>query len=338
MSEHYYENQRIIALNEYTNILNALNLLNVKFSQLCDHIEIDKLPDFINKLIDNLQLALSTMIDSIYTEEKIVMLLEYRFNNLEWKIISQAAKHKVSTIGRHQTALYISGTLSVRDKFKYFDHIMETNELPHYTFKTPFQLDKQVEMFALTDLPSVNEADYPIALAEFIYSLKSQSQGRILILFTSLRLLEEVYELVNPMLEPKQILSQHESNDLAHTKALFKKKKDAILFGTESFWEGIDLEAESIDHLVITRLPFKYKEDPYLNLLSTKENVFTGFALPEAVLKFKQGIGRLIRHETDYGKIYVTDKRILTANYRKFFSESIKPITIKPVERANVFK
>ncbi|WP_042355294.1 ATP-dependent DNA helicase DinG [Bacillus rubiinfantis] len=205
---------------------------------------------------------------------------------------------------------------------------------------SPFDYQKQVQFFIPNDLPEINTVamdEFVITLSEHIISIAEASKGRMMVLFTSYEMLKSTYDLIKEsgFLNEYVLLAQGISSGSA-TRLLrnFKRYDKAILLGTSSFWEGVDIPGEDLSCLCIVRLPFSPPDEPLTEaksklILERGGNPFNEYALPEAVLRFKQGFGRLIRTNTDRGVIVVMDKRIVTTHYGSSFLNSIPPVTVK---------
>jgi ATP-dependent DNA helicase DinG len=161
------------------------------------------------------------------------------------------------------------------------------------------------------------------------------TNGKAFVLFTSYRMMDEVYEVVSDYLDGLGIVSFKQGGELSRSQMLdaFKKDTDSVLFGTSSFWEGVDVQGESLSNVIITKLPFEVPTHPVMEakIKQVEEqggNSFMEFSLPEAILRLKQGFGRLIRTKTDKGMVVILDPRVTTKFYGKHFLNSLPPCTI----------
>ncbi|WP_251554142.1 ATP-dependent DNA helicase DinG [Neobacillus muris] len=241
-----------------------------------------------------------------------------------------------------QGIVITSATLTVNHSFTYVMKELGLDPIgvQQLVIPSPFEYKDQVQMLIPSDLPEVNAVsldEYVIAISEQIISLAEATNGRMLILFTAYDMLKKTYELIREsgFLEDYVLIAQGiTGGSRMRLTRSFQRFEKALLFGTGSFWEGVDIPGEDLSCLVIVRLPFSPPEEPITQakcqmIEEHGGNPFTEFALPEAVLRFKQGFGRLIRSETDRGIIVVFDKRIMTTNYGKYFLQSIPPVSIK---------
>ncbi|NHM29153.1 ATP-dependent DNA helicase DinG [Neobacillus terrae] len=235
-----------------------------------------------------------------------------------------------------------SATLTVNQAFDYIIDLLGLKGIPSSSVQipSPFKYESQVQLLITDDLPEINSVpadEYVAAITEHIISIAEATRGRMLILFTSQDMLKKTYELIKEsgFLDEFAIIAQGiTSGSRSRLTRNFKKFDKAILLGTSSFWEGVDIPGEDLTCLVIVRLPFSSPDDPLTeakcDVIKQKGgNPFSEYSLPEAILRFKQGFGRLIRTEQDRGVIVVFDKRIVTARYGRDFLKSIPPIKVK---------
>jgi ATP-dependent DNA helicase DinG len=235
-----------------------------------------------------------------------------------------------------------SATLTVNKSFHYMKKELgldgaSTTEL---VVPSPFAYKDQVQMFVPEDLPEINSVsldEYVISITEHIISIAEATKGRMLLLFTAYDMLKKTYELIKEsgFLDEYVLIAQGiTSGSRTRLTRNFQRYEKAILLGTSSFWEGVDIPGEDLSCLVIVRLPFSPPDEPLTEakcqLIEKRGgNPFSEYSLPEAVLRFKQGFGRLIRTQNDKGVVVVFDKRIVTTNYGKYFLASVPPVTIK---------
>jgi DNA polymerase-3 subunit epsilon/ATP-dependent DNA helicase DinG len=154
----------------------------------------------------------------------------------------------------------------------------------------------------------------------------------MLALFTSYAQLQRTSNRISPILsrEDIQVYEQGEGASPNMLLETFRETERAVLLGTRAFWEGVDVPGEALSVLMIVKLPFDVPSDPIVSARSeTFEDPFYQYALPEAILRFRQGFGRLIRTQTDRGVVAILDKRVLTKRYGRFFMESLPNCTFK---------
>lgn len=247
-----------------------------------------------------------------------------------------------------KSVVITSATLTVDQSYRYITKELglegfSPNEL---TIPSPFDYHNQVQLLIPEDLPeikSVSTEEYAAAITEHIITIAEETKGRMLILFTANEMLKQTYELIKDsgFLADFAIIAQGITGG-SQTRLMrnFKRYEKAILLGTGSFWEGVNLPGEDLTCLIIVRLPFSPPNDPFTKakcefVQQHGGNAFLDYSLPEAILRFKQGFGRLIRTETDRGIIIVLDKRIVSTNYGHAFLKSIPDIKITtgPVDK-----
>jgi ATP-dependent DNA helicase DinG len=235
-----------------------------------------------------------------------------------------------------------SATLTVNQSYGFImkELGLDLGSTKTLTIPSPFNYENQVQLLLPDDLPtikSVSSDEYVIAITEHLISIAEATRGRMLILFTAHDMLRKTYDLIKEsgFLEDFAIIAQGiTSGSRTRLTRNFQRYEKAILLGTSSFWEGIDIPGEDLSCLVMVRLPFSSPNEPYTEakceyVKNLGGNAFTDYSLPEAILRFKQGFGRLIRTENDRGIMVVFDNRIISTKYGDHFLKSIPPIPVK---------
>ncbi|MED4226835.1 ATP-dependent DNA helicase DinG [Neobacillus cucumis] len=241
-----------------------------------------------------------------------------------------------------KAVILTSATLSVNHSFKYImrEIGLEADSTVHMTIPSPFKYKDQVQLLIPDDLPEINSVsldEYVIAITEHIITIAEAARGRLLILFTAYDMLKKTYDLIKEsgFLNEYVLIAQGiSSGSRSRLTRNFQRYEKAILLGTSSFWEGVDIPGEDLSCLVIVRLPFSPPDEPLVEakcqLIERQgRNAFSDYSLPEAILRFKQGFGRLIRNESDRGIVIIFDRRIVTTQYGKAFLKSIPSVPIK---------
>jgi Rad3-related DNA helicase len=181
---------------------------------------------------------------------------------------------------------------------------------------------------------------YTKAIAKEMYRLVEASRGRAFLLFSSKRMLDEVFEAIAPEL-PYPVLRQGDMTRIELTRR-FRETEGAVLFGLKSFWEGVDIAGEALSLVVIDKLPFDPPDDPVhearvAQMKARGENWFGIYVLPQAVLRLKQGLGRLLRTREDRGVMAILDTRLYTKGYGRLVINALPPArrstNIQDVER-----
>jgi Rad3-related DNA helicase/serine/threonine protein kinase len=207
-----------------------------------------------------------------------------------------------------------------------------------------FDYESNALLYLPRDLPEptygAGSDDYMKAIAREMYRLVKLSRGRAFLLFSSKRMLDRAYELMSPHL-PYPLLKQGDMTRLELTRR-FREEESAVLFGLKSFWEGVDIAGDTLSLVVIDKLPFDPPDDPVhearvAQMKAAGENWFGTYVLPQAVLRLKQGLGRLLRTRDDRGVMAILDTRIHTKGYGRLVLDALPPArrtaSIREVER-----
>ncbi|WP_029191066.1 ATP-dependent DNA helicase DinG [Ornithinibacillus scapharcae] len=234
-----------------------------------------------------------------------------------------------------------SATLTMKNSFSFIQKRLGLPKERVYTQKipSPFSYQEQVRVMVPSDFPEVtygNTDDFIAATCESILSLAEITNGRMLVLFTSYDMLRKSYYLLKEIMENDKfilIAQGISSGSRERLKKNFQTFDQSILLGTSSFWEGVDIPGDDLSCLMIVRLPFQPPNHPVyeakaIDMKQNGGNPFYDLALPNAVIRFKQGFGRLIRSTNDRGIVFVCDARIIKSSYGKYFTESIPKVPI----------
>lgn len=237
--------------------------------------------------------------------------------------------------------VFTSATIAIKNDFKYFkDSIGLNNEkVKEEVIHSPFDYNNNMVAYIPTDLPKTESNK---AIATFIFNEILATKGKTFVLFTANNTLYWIgNELRNDLERNGMTVFIQGDYNRSELVEKFKNAKNPVLFGTSSFWEGVDIKGEQLSNVIITKLPFGVPSDPINSAISEYlekkgKNKFKEFSLPEAIIKFKQGIGRLIRSKTDSGTITILDDRIIKMWYGKNFidalpTENIKKLTQKEI-------
>ena len=229
--------------------------------------------------------------------------------------------------------IFTSATLAVKSDFSHYINQMGLTNADTGYWSSPFDYDKQALFYAPPDMPDPNSPGYSASVAAAALPVIQASQGRAFVLCTSLRAMREIHALLKEAFEQNGIeyplLMQGESS---RTELLerFRKRGNAVLVGSQSFWEGVDVRGEALSCVIIDKLPFAPPDDPVLSARIDKlnaegKNAFMEYQLPYAVITLKQGAGRLIRDETDRGVLMICDPRLITKPYGRRIWQSLPP-------------
>jgi len=252
---------------------------------------------------------------------------------------------------KKQSVILTSATLAVEDSFQYSMTSMGLLDFEVVTKRiaTPFSYRDQARLLIPTDVPEIKDVEqnkFIEEIANKIIQIADVTKGRMLVLFTAYEMLEKTYYIVKaaPKMERFLVIGQGiSSGSRAKLTKNFKQHNQAILFGTSSFWEGIDIPGEDLSCIVIVRLPFSPPDHAVMaakaELMKREgKNAFMDLFLPQAILRFKQGFGRLIRARNDRGVVIVLDRRLKSKGYGKKFLKALPPIEIYEEETEQLLK
>jgi ATP-dependent DNA helicase DinG len=229
--------------------------------------------------------------------------------------------------------IFTSATLAVKSDFSHYLAQMGLQSAQTGFWESPFNYQQQALLYAPANMPDPNSPAYPASVAAISIPVIEASKGRAFILCTSLKAMREVHALLKEAFESKQmdypLLLQ---GDSTRTELLerFRHHGNAVLVGSQSFWEGVDVRGDALSVVIIDKLPFAPPDDPVLAARIDKmnedgKNAFMEYQLPYSVITLKQGAGRLIRDEKDRGVLVICDPRLITKPYGKRIWQSLPP-------------
>jgi DNA polymerase-3 subunit epsilon/ATP-dependent DNA helicase DinG len=234
----------------------------------------------------------------------------------------------------HEKACVVltSATMTAHGEFQYVRNTLSADEADELTLGSPFDYESSTLLYIANDIPEPNAPGYQQALDRGLVQLARATGGRMLVLFTSYTALKKTSQAITPALARDEIIV-FEQGEGASPNALlesFRSTERAVLLGTRAFWEGVDVPGEALSVVVLTKLPFDVPSDPLIAARSELyEDAFNEYYLPEAILKFRQGFGRLIRSASDRGVVAIFDRRVLTKAYGRLFLESLPQCTTR---------
>lgn len=233
-----------------------------------------------------------------------------------------------------RTVVLTSATLAVAGKPDFIADrlglsLLEEDRFRFRVYPSPFDFRRQVLVVVPEDLPPPDSPQFSQRVPDAVFRLLQASGGRAFVLFTSYRLLQRTYDALRDRLEGLGLRPGYQG-EVGRTELLSRFRSGAInvLFGTDSFWEGVDVKGRPLECVIITRLPFRVPTEPIQearleDLEASGINPFYSYTVPQAVLRFKQGFGRLIRSKTDRGVVAILDRRIFSKSYGRAFLMSL---------------
>jgi len=235
--------------------------------------------------------------------------------------------------GHPRAWIFTSATLTVKQDFSHYQSEMGLSEAKTAYWDSPFNYLEQALLYVPQDMPDPNSANYTEAVVLAALPLIEASKGRTFLLFTSLRAMQRAHEILLAQFESKQLdypLLLQGDGSRNELLSRFREHGNAILLGSQSFWEGVDVRGEALSLVVIDKLPFASPDDPVLaarlaQIAKQGRNAFMEYQLPRTVINLKQGAGRLIRDETDRGVLMICDPRLIEKSYGKRIWQSLPP-------------
>jgi len=232
------------------------------------------------------------------------------------------------------TVILTSATLSTggRHGFDHFRRRLGLEDCGTLQFGSPFNYQEQAELHLFKSLPDPtrDEAAYAEAIAPRIQQYVERTRGRAFVLFTSYQMLRRLADRLREWLSQRGLALLAQGDGLPRQAMLeqFRAAGDAVLFGVDSFWQGVDVQGEALSNVIITKLPFAVPDHPITEarmeaITALGGNAFLEYQLPQAIIKLKQGFGRLIRSRRDHGLVVLLDPRVLTKRYGEAFLQAL---------------
>lgn len=342
-------------LNDYKDkFLSEYNSYNRKVRELIKELKDEEdsaghISDF-SKYIDRLDGFINNFrFIHDFSDEEFIYWIEVNSRKSNSKLVATPLKID----GELQKNLYLnlqqivftSATIAIGEDFTYFKESigLDKNTLDK-VIHSPFDYDRQMKVYIPNDMPNPSDRIFIDEVSEFLKAQLIASKGKAFVLFTSYQMLNYVYYMIRDELEASGIeLFIQGMAPRTHLVNKYMAGKNPVLFGTDSFWEGVDIKGEQLSNVIIVKLPFKVPSDPVTeaiieHITAQGKNSFTEYQIPEAVIKFKQGIGRLIRSKSDSGRITILDNRIITKRYGGFFIDSIPTKNINTLSKSEILK
>jgi len=253
-----------------------------------------------------------------------------QLNNTPLSIADMFASH----INNESTSwVFTSATLAVKNNFDHFKNQLGLIDADSVSKESPFNYAEKALLFVPKTMPDANHENFNFAVVNQIYPFIKASKGRAFILCTTLKSMREIFTLLKNKIETDQLdYPIYLQGDGSRNQLLnkFREHGHAILIGSLSFWEGVDVKGDALSLVVIDKLPFFSPEDPVLaaridKINQSGKNAFMEYQLPNAAITLKQGVGRLIRDEFDKGVLVICDTRIIDKTYGKRMWQSLPP-------------
>lgn len=318
-------------LESLTRLLDNL-LKNISDENQVSHEEMDDSLGDLSGLLRRLKEILEYISAMVFDlDQNVICWIEQssQYNNLSLNFAPLQIGPLMENYLWHtkDCVILTSATLTANNSFDYIRARLNADEADELILGSPFDYENSALLFLPTDMPEpIDARNYQRFVERAILQTAKATGGRMLALFTSYRQLLETSRLIKPHLE-REGIQVYEQGTGASTSSLldsFRATERSVLFGTKSFWEGVDVPGEALSVLMIVKLPFDVPSDPIIAARSeTFENPFAEYTLPEAILRFRQGFGRLIRTQSDRGVVAILDRRIRSKQYGQLFLQSL---------------
>jgi Rad3-related DNA helicase len=295
----------------------------------------------IEDVKNSLQAVVGDLVFLIAAEGVNVFWFEFNDRNSFYSLkinsapLNVAEKLAYGLYEKMETVVMTSATLTVAGDFSYIENRLgidldNRERTSEFIAPSPFDYDTQSAVIVPTFVPSPKIDSFIAETNEVIYALAKNLERGMLVLYTSRSHLNQSYYELRDRLISDGITLLAQGMDGSRTSILkrFRKETGSVLFGTDSFWEGVDVPGNALEIVVIVRLPFAVPTDPVVQAQMEEVekaggNAFMDFSVPEAAIKLRQGAGRLIRHRTDKGAVVMLDNRIVTTRYGSVFRKSL---------------
>ncbi len=325
----------------------ALNLLLGRIEQVLEKLtdladlaleDVEELHGSLSAIYRQLK-EMAAQVNALVFEPKEDMIYWVEVNAKDERLTLQAAPlHIGHLMERHlwhekRSVILTSATLTTAGEFDYLRQRLHAWDADELAVGSPFDYENAALVYVVNDIPEPSDwRGHQRAVEQALLRLCTATEGRTLALFTSYAQLKRTAQAITQPLLERDILVYEQGSGASPHSLLesFRTTERAVLLGTRSFWEGVDVPGEALSVLVIVKLPFDVPSDPIIAARSeTFEDPFHQYLVPEAVLRFRQGFGRLIRTQYDRGAVVILDRRVLTKRYGQVFLESLPPVTLR---------
>ncbi len=308
-------------------------LLHLESADLADYDELLLRVQWLKRTVTDLRVQIGYVVQG---NDELVGWLTYDANRNSVSIsaapLQVADMLQAQLFAAKQTSILTSATLSVKESFAYVRERLGVYEPTELYLESPFDYQQQAMLYIPDDIPEPNQRGYQDMLEEALIKLCIATGGRTLALFTANSTLRQTYAGIQDALEEHEITVLAQNIDGSRRALLerFKQSPRTVLLGTTSFWEGVDVVGDALSVLVITKLPFAVPSDPVVAARSEQfAEPFLEYSVPQSILRFKQGFGRLIRSRQDRGIVVVLDKRLISKKYGDLFLQSLPHTSVR---------
>jgi ATP-dependent DNA helicase DinG len=309
----------------------------------------------LGALVDRLEVAAATLGEIFGApDESQVRWIEIADSRSGRRVTLKQAPLSVAELLRErvfkrlETVIMTSATLTTENQFGYMKGRLgldkvNSSRLVERILPSSFNYSRQVVLGIPQDIPSPDRPQFADELGRLVLQSVIISDGRALVLFTSYSLLRKIYLELQPALQKAGIRALMQGEAPRHRLTqVFKQDKTSVLFATDSFWEGVDVVGEALENVILTKLPFSVPKEPVIEarveaIEKAGGNSFLEYSVPQAVIKFKQGFGRLIRSKNDRGSIMIFDRRVLERHYGQIFLDSLPECRLAKGKQSAVF-
>ncbi|MDI6782193.1 MAG: helicase C-terminal domain-containing protein [bacterium] len=310
-------------------LISGLSRIKKAVNAEAEQVEVDAFIERVQRVNDSLECIINQSIEDFVYWLETTKKTRYNRIALHANPINVAQRLKDIVFDQTAPVILTSATLTCNKSFDYIKSRLGLNTAAHIALDSPFDYARQSILYVPQHMPDPREDRYIESAAKEIEELLILTHGRAFILFTSYSMLNKLHGIVSKNLPNFNHIKQ---GDFPPSKAIemFKALDYSVIWGTSTFWQGVDVPGEALQCVVITRIPFAVPDDPIVearveSLKQQNIEPFWNYQVPQAIILTKQGYGRLIRHGDDFGVVAILDSRIHTKGYGRLFIQSLPP-------------